>query len=75
VPNGAGEEPRVQQQVVPLSAWDKAPPATPAAPGAPPAPGPDTNAKDDGEADDEATTKLIEIVARDTARQVFRDAA
>jgi len=74
VPNGAGEEPRVQQQVVPLSAWDKAPPATPPAPGAPPAPGPDAAAKDD-EADDEATTRLIEIVARDTARQVFRDAA
>jgi HK97 family phage portal protein len=31
-----GDEPRVQQQVVPLSAWDKAPPATPA-PNAPPA--------------------------------------
>ena len=31
-----GDEPRVQQQVVPLSAWDKAPPATPA-PDAPPA--------------------------------------
>jgi hypothetical protein len=39
----AGDEPRVQQQVVPLSAWDKAPlapppPAAPAAPPAPPAP-------------------------------------
>jgi HK97 family phage portal protein len=33
-----GDEPRVQQQVVPLSAWDKAPPNTPAppAPDAPP---------------------------------------
>jgi len=30
-----GDEPRVQQQVVPLSAWDQAPPATPA-PDAPP---------------------------------------
>jgi HK97 family phage portal protein len=35
-----GDEPRVQQQVVPLSAWDKAPAAPPAppAPAAPPAP-------------------------------------
>lgn len=37
-PNGAGEEPRVQQQVVPLSAWDQKP-ETPNAPEAPePAP-------------------------------------
>lgn len=41
-----GDEPRVQQQVVPLSAWDKAP-----APAAPPAPAP-AAANDDGEADD-----------------------
>ena len=34
-----GDEPRVQQQVVPLSAADKIP-AAPAAPGAPPAPAP-----------------------------------
>jgi len=34
-----GDEPRVQQQVVPLSAWSKPPPATPA-PKAPPAPPP-----------------------------------
>lgn len=30
-----GDEPRVQQQVVPLSAWDAAPPKTPAPPPAP----------------------------------------
>jgi HK97 family phage portal protein len=38
----AGDEPRVQQQVVPLSAWDKAPlaPPPPAAPPAPPASAP-----------------------------------
>jgi hypothetical protein len=34
-----GDEPRVQQQVVPLSAWSQTPPATPA-PDAPPAPPP-----------------------------------
>lgn len=41
VPGGFGKEPRVQQQVVPLSAWAKAPPkpATPV-PAAPPAPPP-----------------------------------
>lgn len=42
----AGDEPRVQQQVVPLSAWDSvAQPATPSAPAAPPADG--TNATND----------------------------
>jgi HK97 family phage portal protein len=50
LPNAvSGDEPRVQQQVVPLSAWESAPPATPrpdAPPAAPPA------AADDGEADD-----------------------
>jgi hypothetical protein len=33
-----GDEPRVQQQVVPLSAWGEKPPATPAPDPAPPAP-------------------------------------
>lgn len=45
-----GDEPRVQQQVVPLSAWSKAPPATPA-PQAPDAPPPNDNQPP---ADDEA---------------------
>jgi HK97 family phage portal protein len=43
-----GDEPRVQQQVVPLSAWGKAPPAppaTPAPPAAPPADGSEDGAK------------------------------
>jgi HK97 family phage portal protein len=31
-----GDEPRMQQQMVPLSAWDKAPPTPPALPSAPP---------------------------------------
>lgn len=39
VKDGFGEEPRVQQQVVPLSAWAKAPPKTQAPPPAPPAGG------------------------------------
>lgn len=38
VPGGAGAEPRVQQQVVPLSAWGQEPVTAPAAPPAPPAP-------------------------------------
>jgi HK97 family phage portal protein len=46
-----GDEPRVQQQVVPLSAWDKAPPATPGPPAPPAADGADPDADDD---DDEA---------------------
>jgi HK97 family phage portal protein len=41
-----GDEPRVQQQVVPLSAWDKVPPATPAPEAPPPSPAPDANADD-----------------------------
>jgi phage portal protein BeeE len=49
-PAPSGDEPRVQQQVVPLSAWDKAPPSTPR-PNAPPAAPPAAGA--DGE-DDEA---------------------
>lgn len=40
VPGGHGAEPRVQQQVVPLSAWEKGQVAEPAAP-APPAPAAD----------------------------------
>jgi HK97 family phage portal protein len=42
-----GDEPRVQQQVVPLSAWDAIPPATPAAPAAPAAT-PDASPTDSG---------------------------
>ena len=39
-----GDEPRVQQQVVPLSAWAKTPPATPAPDAPPPSPPGDPNA-------------------------------
>lgn len=42
VPGGAGAEPRVQQQVVPLSAWEKGQVADPAPPALPP---PDDTAK------------------------------
>lgn len=60
VAGGFGKEPRVQQQVVPLSAWDKVQPATPR-PDAPPAPPPAANDADkpEGEEDDEAATKLL----------------
>jgi HK97 family phage portal protein len=52
VPGGFGEEPRVQQQVVPLSAWAKAPPATPAPEAPPPSPAPATpDGEDDAEKD------------------------
>lgn len=44
-----GDEPRVQQQVVPLSAWDKAPPKTPAPEAPPAAPPADGEADPDGE--------------------------
>jgi len=47
-----GDEPRVQQQVVPLSAWAQAPPATPAPdapPSSPPASGPEGDSTDDGQ--------------------------
>lgn len=48
-----GDEPRVQQQVVPLSAWAQTPPATPApnAPPSPPPAGADPNAGDGSERD------------------------
>ena len=48
-----GDEPRVQQQIVPLSAWDKVPEPTPrpdAPPAAPPA-GADAEVDDDSEAE------------------------
>lgn len=68
-----GDEPRVQQQVVPLSAASKIP-ATPgpaAPPAAPPAP-------KDGEGDQPGKVfdeELVAMVARDAARTVFRHAA
>lgn len=54
-----GDSPRVQQQMVPLEAWDQ---AQPAAPPAPPAPPPAAN--DDGASTDGAAAKqLTELVA------------
>jgi len=47
-----GDEPRVQQQVVPLSAWSKPPPATPR-PDAPPAAPPGAAGEDEDELEDE----------------------
>lgn len=51
VPGGHGKEPRVQQQVVPLSAWDMAPEVAPPAPPAPTAPSSDPEEKPDDETD------------------------
>jgi HK97 family phage portal protein len=53
-----GDEPRVQQQVVPLSAWDKAPPATPA-PNAPPAPPPASDGSTGNGADPAAKARAV----------------
>ena len=53
-----GDEPRVQQQVVPLSAWDKAPPATPA-PEAPPSAEPAGPADEPADAE-KAADQIIE---------------
>jgi len=53
-----GDEPRVQQQVVPLSAWDKAPPATPA-PEAPPSAEPAAPADEPADAE-KAADQIIE---------------
>ena len=49
-----GDEPRVQQQVVPLSAWEQAPPATPAPDAPPPAPPAGSNGSGDAAAGDAA---------------------
>jgi HK97 family phage portal protein len=66
-----GEEPRVQQQVVPLSAWAKVPPQTPA-PGAPPASPPAEPSGDqpnaDGARDWEAL--ILEAADRDDRQRI-----
>jgi HK97 family phage portal protein len=66
-----GDEPRVQQQVVPLSAWEKAPPATPAPnapPAAPPA-GSDNPNPADGSGDAVDQSKSLAAIFRRRARQ------
>ena len=57
-----GDEPRVQQQVVPLSAWDKAQPETPR-PDAPPAPPPAgaAEAEEEPEEEDNDLTAIFEM--------------
>lgn len=58
-----GDEPRMQQQMIPLSAWDKVPPKPPGMPGAaPPAAGQDGN--QDGEKDPQAQRALIAFQLR-----------
>lgn len=59
VPGGYGEEPRVQQQVVPLSAWEKGQVAAPA-PAAPPAPPAPADGSNDN-ADAQAAKALLRI--------------
>jgi HK97 family phage portal protein len=65
-----GDEPRVQQQVVPLSAWAKAPPATPA-PNAPPAAPPADGSADDGSGD--AVDQSKALAARFRRRAAAND--
>jgi len=69
VPGGFGKEPRMQQQQVPLSAWEKigtpAEPATPAPPPSPPAPASEKEAQQDA----------ARIARSSFRRQVYADAA
>lgn len=58
-----GDEPRVQQQVVPLSAWSKTPPATPRPDAPPPADGEDST--DGEEGDDQAADKTLAEIFRE----------
>lgn len=65
-PKGAGEEPRLQQQMVPLSAWDKAPPmVSPAAgtPGTPSAPTGDKEPEPEADDEDDAAEEAAKMVA------------
>jgi phage portal protein BeeE len=81
VPGGYGKEPRVQQQVVPLSAWaqtENEQPVTPApeAPEAPPAPPPAAEAEE--EEKDGVPDQVKDMFALDAirgARKEARDAA
>jgi HK97 family phage portal protein len=66
-----GEDPRVQQQVVPLSAWSQAPPATPR-PNAPAAPEP-APANDDAGNEDRRRAAVALFARRQ--REVIRRAA
>jgi HK97 family phage portal protein len=68
-----GDEPRVQQQVVPLSAAGKIP-ASPASPGAPPVPKPEPEKPPQGSQDDKDARQLwIERTFANRVREVERD--
>jgi phage portal protein BeeE len=69
VPGGFGKEPRVQQQVVPLSAWSAAPPQTPAPP-APNAAPPAGVAADATSQQDQAPPPNKEFLAAEIRRRV-----
>jgi hypothetical protein len=66
-----GDEPRVQQQVVPLSAAGKIP-ASPAAPSAPPVPGPAPPQRNDADAERTAAKRIILNRSREKFRMVRR---
>jgi HK97 family phage portal protein len=59
-----GDEPRVQQQVVPLSAWAKAPPETPAPEAPPPAPPSGGEAEAEEEPQQDEQESAIDWTAR-----------
>ena len=63
VPGGYGSEPRVQQQVVPLSAWEKGQVAVPAAP-SPPSPPAEDEADNAERYAPEAVRRRIDALAR-----------
>jgi HK97 family phage portal protein len=71
VPGGHGKEPRVQQQVVPLSAWGQAPQVAPAAPATPPAP-PDGSDGNDPGADQPVDLSAAAVALRDGLRDLRR---
>lgn len=71
-----GNEPRVQQQVVPLSAWAKTPPQTPAPPASPPAGGTGDEEPDEeppAEADDEEAAASFDALAVKLRRLVAKE--
>lgn len=69
----SGEEPRVQQQVVPLSAWDKVPDPTPR-PDAPPA-APPADAVDNPGGNDDAAAKQAGRGGRNKLRSTYNSAS
>ena len=65
----SGDEPRVQQQVVPLSAWDKQPPATPRPDAPEPAPAADAEEEEEEKPGEEKAMSR-DLVMADMRRRV-----